>query len=145
MKNRIQKLTTPSSDCPTRLWLDETEWSQIQKEVPAAKRIKVTVELELSPLQHRALMWVCKTLFVTPSEFVASALVTDLGGHNNVNEEIWRAGVIEGVLALFPEREKDLGDLCDAYQSQAQAVRGAGRTVDAERKKLASRGQEVTV
>jgi hypothetical protein len=145
MTNRISTPIEKLLSRAPRLWLNETEWHEVNDAVTPKKRIKITVELELSPLQYRALMWTCKSLFLSPAEYTTSALVTDLDGHNNCDEPIWLAGTLEAVLALFPERERVLGELCEAYNSQAGAVRDNGKAIHAACTKLLERGMAVMV
>ncbi len=121
----------------------EAEWDKIRETVPAKKRIRVALELELNPLQYQALLWQSRVLFVTPSELATVALVADLDGYNNTERLRYLTYSLAEVLTQFPEREKDLGDLYAAYEKQDDAVRKSSKEIRAAEAKLEQHGLAV--
>jgi len=92
------------------------EWKKIEEPVAPKARVKVVAELSLTPLQHRALLATCESTHTSLEEAISSATVFSLTDYNSADWNTYRLGIVAGVLAQFPERERELGDFCDALE-----------------------------
>ena len=145
MKNRIEKskaekrLKTKPKERVISLSsaaLTEREWEKIRAGLPPGKRIKLAVELQLTPLQYRAMYWYCRRLFITPAELASTALACDLDGYNNTNKERHLTYTLSDVLTQFPERRKQLGELFEAYKALDDGMQSAQKRVRTITEKL---------
>jgi hypothetical protein len=135
MQNRVGKNSSAASAQAKPSVITPQEWKRVKEPVRAAARVKLTVELYLSPLQHRALLLTCAQTHTTPEEVIASATVDCLESQNSDGWNTYKFGVVAGVLDQRPEREKELGDFCGALEQCFKADRLADRiSRDMERK-----------
>jgi hypothetical protein len=115
MKNRIKNQSKAFA------WVSEQEWKKVGEAVAPSKRVTINVSLRLSPLQLRALEHTCRQTHTTPEEVIVGGLVMALDCLNSENYQTYKYGIVADALAQFPEREKELGELCNALNEEFDA------------------------
>ena len=140
MKNRIVKnckAVTKKAKPDKEVRLTEEQWEQVDQPVAPSKRVTISVKLALPPIQWQALQDTSRYTTVTPEEIIVGGLVLALDCYNSDDFATYKYGIVASAVCAFPEREKELGQLCDA---QARAF-----DAKCEVERLSSRVREMAV